>query len=271
MGPINSSFLLVLSKFLSGDNTWTLCFCFASHCRALCWLGLVLGSSRHSAQPQYTQQDQLAMFNRVEPHSAETIWPAFPLGISALALVVLKALHHAAQRHTWEQCVWTPIVSQPPESKGENKLPIITRSLNHVDTHTRAQEVSLPPPKAAVCYTPIGYTPIPVLVAHACWAEQPTRTRWDVTAVLRENGRGCKQLHRLLPLALADTLVAQHPSARVSARQRRCPSRAQHCDCWAALLGEMGKAAQHLATPRLLELVWLALLFLNLPFPQKCE
>lgn len=57
-------------------------FCFASHYRALCWLGLVLESTKHRTQPQYIWENQLVTLNHVEPHSdslAETrVWSPFP-------------------------------------------------------------------------------------------------------------------------------------------------------------------------------------------------
>lgn len=37
-----------------------LLFCFVSHWRALCWLGLVLESTKHRTQPQYIQENQLS-------------------------------------------------------------------------------------------------------------------------------------------------------------------------------------------------------------------
>lgn len=57
-----------------------------------------------------------------------------------------------------------------------------------------------------------------------------------------------------------------------------CSSMAQLCDSRAASKGaelhwqgKVGKVVRHLTTPYLFKLVWLALLFLNLPFSQKCK
>lgn len=69
-----------------------------------------------------------------------------------------------------------------------------------------------------------------------------------------------------------------HPLTCPETKERCCSSTAQLWDSRAASEGtelhwqrKVGKVVQNLATPNLSKLVWLALLFLNLPFPQKCK
>jgi len=61
---------------------------------------------------------------------------------------------------------------------------------------------------------------------------------------------------------MTDSFQTAEPSTAIA----RLPE-----DGFGCTVGKSGKAAQHLAAPSLFKLARLALLFLNLPFPQKCE
>lgn len=94
MGPINSSFLLVLTKFFSGDYTWTFCgfvlLCTAEHSIDLIWFGKALMVEYHPC----IWEDQLVMLNCVKPHSdslaKRRVWSFLSLGFQRWPLLHQK-------------------------------------------------------------------------------------------------------------------------------------------------------------------------------------
>lgn len=103
MGPINSSFLLVLSKFFSGDYTWTFCgfvlLCTAEHSIDLIWFWKAL-------MVEYCPgiwEDQLVMLNCTKPHSdslaKRRIWSFLSLGFQCWPLLHWKLFPMPCKTH----------------------------------------------------------------------------------------------------------------------------------------------------------------------------
>lgn len=162
MGYINSSFLLVLSKFFSGDYTWTFCgfvlLCTVEHSVDLIWFWKALMVEYSPAISESISYVKLcgATFRFFGREKSLIFFPF--LGISVLAVVALKALPHTMRRHIWGWCIWTWALSHPPAMMKIKSL--ISHVVSKVDVCVCKctcvyRELCWPLREVASCCTPI--------------------------------------------------------------------------------------------------------------------